>query len=122
MGASILTSVKKVCGIPESDESFDLDILMHINSILSVLDQLGVGPQGGFAIEDAASTWDEFLDDDPRLNLVKTYMCLRVRLLFDPPATSYLIEAHEAQIRELESRINMYREEEHWTAPVSATV
>lgn len=122
MGASILTSVKKVCGIPESDESFDVDIVMHINSVLATLNQLGVGPNDGFAIEDATPTWDELLGDDARFNSVKTYVCLRVRLLFDPPPTSYLIGAHQEQIRELEWRINVLREEDSWVAPVSSTV
>jgi len=118
MGSSILTSVKKVCGVAELDTSFDVDLVLHINSVLATLNQLGIGPSEGFAIEDATSLWEDFLDTDTRYNPAKTYVCLRVRLLFDPPSTSYLITAHQDQIRELEWRLNVLREETAWTAPV----
>jgi hypothetical protein len=114
---SILTSVKKVLNIDASYTAFDEDILMHINSVFATLTQLGVGPATGFAIEDDTATWDAFLGTDPRLNNVKTYVYLRVRMLFDPPATSYLIDAMTAQIRELEFRMNVYREETAWVDP-----
>lgn len=117
--SSILTDVKKVLGIDESYEAFDLDIMMHINSIFSVLTQLGIGPEDGFLVENKDQTWGQFLELDNRFNQVKTYVYLRVRLLFDPPATSFTIAAMERQIEELGWRLNVTREgDEHpWVAP-----
>ena len=114
---SILTSVKKVLGIDENYEAFDQDIILHINSTFATINQLGIGPIAGFYIEDAEATWSDFLQDDPRLNSVKTYTYLRVRLLFDPPATSFAISAMEEQIREFGWRLNVYREETAWVDP-----
>jgi hypothetical protein len=114
---SILTSTKKILGIAEADTAFDLDILTHINGVFSTLNQLGVGPVEGFSIEDATATWDAFLGVDPRLNNVKQYVYLRVRMIFDPPQTSYLIDAQKRQIEELEWRMNVYREETAWIDP-----
>jgi hypothetical protein len=119
---SILTSVKKVLNVDATYTAFDEDILMHINSVFSTLTQLGVGPATGFAIEDDTATWDAFLGTDPRLNNGKTYVCLRVRMLFDPPTTSYLIDAMKEQIRELEFRMNVYRGETAWVDPDPAPV
>lgn len=116
MAQSILTSVKKILGIPETDTSFDPDILIHINSVFSILDQVGIGPDGGFAIEDASPTWDDFVTDK-RMNSVKTYVYLRVRLLFDPPNTSFVIESMNKQIAELEWRLNVVREGDSWVDP-----
>ena len=107
---SILTSTKKVLGLDESYTAFDVDVTMHINSVFSILHQLGIGPVDGFAIEDATPTWDLFLDDVLPLNTVKSYMYLQVRMLFDPPATSYLQDSMRKQIEELGWRINVYRE------------
>lgn len=117
MSNSILTSTKKILGIEDEYTAYDVDILMHINSVFSILNQLGIGPTDGFAIEDKVATWDTFLGDDPRLNSVKTYVYLRVRLLFDPPTTSYLIDAMKQQIQELEWRLNVQREGASWTDP-----
>lgn len=118
MGDSILDSTKKVLGIDKDYTAFDVDILMHINTIFSTLNQLGIGPENGFAIEDSTPTWDTFLSGDPRLNSVKSYLYLRVRLLFDPPSTSYLIDAIKEQIREFEWRLNVQREGVSWTNPI----
>lgn len=104
---SILTSIKKLLGITEEYKHFDPDIVMHINSAFSVLTQLGVGPQEGFRIEDASKTWSEFLYDDPRLEFVKSFIHLKVKLGFDPPLSSAAIEAINRQISELEWRINV---------------
>ena len=118
MEQSILTSMKKISNIPEADTSFDLDMIMHINAIFDVLYQIGVGPADGFMIEDASATWDSFLGDEPRkLNLVRTYVGLRVRLIFDPPNTSYVIDAMKNQINEFEWRLNVQREGESWVDP-----
>jgi hypothetical protein len=116
---SILTSTKKVLGITEDYDAFDVDILMHINSAFATLHQLGVGSQTPFEVEDAEATWDTFLGGDKRLNSVKTYVYLKVRLVFDTPGTSYLIQAAERQIQELEWRLNVAREEVGWTEPLS---
>lgn len=107
---SILTSIKKLLGLDESQTAFDVDIVIHINSALATLNQLGIGPEFGFTIDDAAPKWIDFLGDNQRLNPVKTYVYLRVRLLFDPPATSFAIDAIKDQISELEWRLNVERE------------
>lgn len=110
---SILTSVKKVLGIPEYYEHFDQDVLLHLNSVMSILHQLGVGPENGFVVEDDSTTWSDLFDGDIDTNkmmYVKSYVCLRVRLLFDPPASSGAIDAMERQMRELEWRITVTRD------------
>jgi hypothetical protein len=112
MEESILNSTKKILGLAENYLPFDLDILTHINAAFSILDQLGVGPEGGFFIDDATALWSDYSVPPNQLNLVKTYVFLKVRLLFDPPATSYLIEATNQQLREYEWRLNVFREEE----------
>lgn len=105
---SILTSIKKLLGIAEEYEHFDTDIIMHINSAFSVLTQLGVGPEEGFRIEDASTEWSEFLYDDPRLEMVRTYVYLKVKQVFDSnSSSSAVIEAINRQIQELEWRINV---------------
>lgn len=104
---SILTSTKKLLGIAEDYEHFDTDIVIHINSALSVLTQLGVGTDKGFHIEDASTLWSDFLCDDSRLEFVKTYIYLKVKLGFDPPTSSAAIDAIGRQISELEWRINV---------------
>jgi hypothetical protein len=119
---SILTSTKKVLGVDEEYTAFDMDILMHINTVFSTLNQIGVGPVEGFAIENAATTWDSFLGTDPRLNNVKTYVYLRVRYLFDPPTTSFHLTAMKEQIQELEWRLNVHREATEWTDPNEVVV
>jgi hypothetical protein len=89
---SILTSVKKLLGIDESYTHFDADLIMHINSVFSILGQMGVGPKKGFAISGADEKWSDFLEDDPgRLALVKSYMHLKVRLLFDLPTFATMV-------------------------------
>jgi len=120
--SSILTSVKKVLNIVEDDTSFDPDIILFINGALSTLNQLGVGPGVGFAIEDKTPTWVAFLGSDPRFNDVKTYVCLRVRLLFDPPQSGYATKAIQEQIEELAWRLNVRREETQWVDPNLAGV
>jgi hypothetical protein len=141
VGASILTNVKKLVGIVESDTSFDVDIITHVNTVFSVLTQLGIGPTAGFMIEDATPTWDDFLnvrqmklagstvytdvqlqEADKLLNMVKTYMYLRVRFLFDPPQTSFVIESLNAQVKELEVRMSIVREGSSWVDPMPSVV
>jgi len=117
MTESILNSTKKILGIDSSYTAFDEDIIMHINSTFATLNQLGVGPVNGFMISNSTPVWNDILNSDLRLNSVKSYVYLRVRLLFDPPSTSYAMSAIQDQITELGWRISTYREEEGWTAP-----
>ena len=117
MTNSILQNTKKVLGIAPDYTVFDEDILMHINTTLGTLTQIGLGPAEGFRVQDADATWEDFLGDDLRLLSVKTYVYLRVRLLFDPPATSFTIEALERQLREIEWRLSVTRESDAWIDP-----
>lgn len=122
---SILNSTKKVLGIDAAYDAFDIDITMQINSALSTLTQLGIGPDNGFAIVDASDTWNDFLLDDGnrlKLNNAKTYVYLRLRLIFDPPATSYVLTSFQEQVRELEWRMNITREHLKWTDPEPVVV
>lgn len=108
---SILNTTKKNLGIDSRYDVFDLDILTHINSVLFTLNQLGVGPVDGFRVEDANTSWDDYLGtDDKNLSAVKSYMYLRVRLLFDPPTTSFAIDAMKKQAEEFEWRLNVHVE------------
>jgi len=109
--ASILNSTKKALGLAEDYTPFDPEIIMHINSVLGTLNQLGIGPEMGYAIADATPTWEEFLGNDPRLNPAQSYMYLRVKFLFDPPDVGYLVTAFEKQIEQLEWRLNVVRED-----------
>lgn len=105
---SILTSIKKLLGITEEYTQFDQDIIMHINSVFLTLYQLGVGPYDGFSIDDATTTWDEYIPDNQTLlGAVKSYMYVKVRLLFDPPTLGTLVDLLKAQASELEWRMNV---------------
>lgn len=103
---SILTSIKKLLGIAEEYEHFDSDLIMHINSVFSILTQLGVGPENGFMITDKSAVWEDFIPNSGKLQIVKSYMHLKVKLLFDPPLGSAVIEAMNRQISEFEWRLN----------------
>ena len=107
---SILDSTKKILGIEQNYTVFDLDITTHINAAFSILNQLGVGPEDGFFIEDNTAVWTDFGLPANQLNAVKSYVYLKVRMFFDPPTTSYHVNAMQEQVRELESRINLFRE------------
>ncbi len=107
---SILTSIKKLLGITEEYTHFDSDIIMHINSVFMVLNQLGVGPSNGFRIEDDSATWDEYITEDDNLDAVKSYIHLKVKLLFDPPLSAAVMEATKQMINELEWRLNVETE------------
>lgn len=102
---SILTSIKKLLGIGAGYIHFDSDLVMHINSVFSILTQLGVGPQDGFFITGAEETWPKFITDQTCLQLVKSYIYLKVRLLFDPPISAAAIESINQQIKEFEFRL-----------------
>lgn len=105
---SILISIKKLLGIPNDYTQFDDDIIMHINSVLLNLTQLGVGPETGFSIEDDSAEWTDFVDieNNAQLHAIKTYIYLKVKLLFDPPLSSSVTDAMNNQIAELEWRLN----------------
>lgn len=120
MEDSILISTKQMLGIDESDTSFDLDILTHINTAFATLNQLGIGPADGFEIEDDTALWSTYIES-PKFNAIKTYVYLRVRMLFDPPTTSYLIEAQKQQREEFEMRLSYLREELIWVEPTTTS-
>lgn len=110
---SILDSIKKLLGIDSGYTAFDEDIKIHINSVFSSLEQLAIGPEGGFVINGSTETWAAYLGDDlPKLSAVKSLMYLRVRLLFDPPATSFGISSFQSQIDKLEWTLNVQKEGE----------
>lgn len=108
---SILTSVKKLLGIAEEDENFDTDIIFHINAVFMTLTQLGVGPSKGFSISDEMTTWRDFVSEDHALyGSLPTYMYAKVKLIFDPPLSSAVIEALNRTIAEFEWRLNVVAE------------
>ena len=106
MDESILTSIKKLLGIPEDYEHFDQDIIIHINSVFMILNQLGVGPTEEFTITDKTAVWSDFISDNKKIESVKTYVYMKVRLLFDPPLSSAVMECMNRMISELEWRLN----------------
>ena len=109
MDEKILASIKKLLGIYEENTDFDTDILIHINSVITILNQLGIGPDIGFEV-DKDTTWNDYLDNDSKLNSVKSYIYLKVKLIFDPPMSSAIKEANKQMIDELEWRLNLYHE------------
>lgn len=104
---SILTSIKKLLGIDADYRHFDQDIIMHINSAFAMLTQLGVGPENGFSISDESAVWDDFIPDSPQLGFVKSFMYLKVRIMFDPPLTSSVLDSMQRQIDEFVWRIQV---------------
>lgn len=110
MEDNILDSTKKVLGLDKAYTPFDLDIMTHINAALAVVNQLGVGPTEGFFLVDGSEGWSDTTIPDTQLSIVKTYVYLKVRLLFDPPQTSFVLESLNKQIAEYEWRLNTLRE------------
>ena len=107
MQDSILMTIRKlVCGNSYADH-FDTDLLVHINACFSILNQLGVGPENGFVVTDETQSWSSYIADNYRLNMVKTYVTLKVKKIFDPPLTSSVLEAMNKEISELEWRLNV---------------
>lgn len=109
---SILDTVKKMLGIPQDYTQFDTDIVIHINSVLSILTQLGIGPNEGYSIKDNTSLWSDYIPDGKALSDIKTYVYLKVRLIFDPPSASSAVEAMNKLVSELEWRINVAADSE----------
>lgn len=108
MDESILTSIKKMLGIEESYTQFDADIISHINSVFGILTQLGAGPSDGFAIKDSTALWSDFIsNNNNKLLMVKTYVYMKVKMIFDPPQTGAVIDSTNRLISELEWRINV---------------
>jgi hypothetical protein len=104
---SILDSIKKLLGLSSDYDQFDDDIVLHINSVFLNLTQLGVGPENGFMITGDGETWHDFIQDDVKLQAVKSYIYLKVKLLFDPPLSSAVIESANRMIAEFEWRLNV---------------
>ena len=111
---SILVSIKKLLGLPEEYEQFDTDIIIHINSVFGTLRQLGVGPRAGFSISSKEDLWTDFMDNTPALEMVKSYIYFKVRLAFDPPSNSFVVDSMKKQADELEWRLNVDVETD-WT-------
>ena len=97
-------------GISEEYDHFDPDIIMHINSVFMILTQIGVGPSKGFSIEDDTAVWTDFIPDSANIEAVKTYIYMKVKLIFDPPLSSAVMESMKAMISELEWRLNVAAE------------
>lgn len=111
MEDSILTSIKKLIGMTEDYDVFDIDIVMHINSVFMILYQMGVGPSKPFSITDKDDVWTDFLPkDDDNFNAVQTYVYLKTKIVFDPPSNSIIMLANKDMISELEWRLNVNAE------------
>lgn len=109
---SILTSIKKPLGMTKEYKIFDFDLIMHINSVFMTLHQMGVGPEDGFSIKDDKTTWSEYIpEDDKNFEAVKTYVYLKVKLIFDPPQSSSILENYKQLIAEYEWRLNLAAEQ-----------
>lgn len=107
MDGSILTTTKKLLGIAEDYTAFDLDIILHINSVFTILTQMGVGAEKGFSILDDTTKWSDFIPEGEMMEAVKSYMALKVRMMFDPPTSSTTMQALSNMISELEWRLNV---------------
>ena len=107
MTDSILNSVKKMLGITEEYEHFDTDIIIHINSAFSILTQIGIGPDEGFAIQDDSTSWSDFIPEDSHhlLEMVRSYMFMKVKFMFDPPTSSSVTDAYNRLLDEMEWRL-----------------
>jgi len=119
MEQSILKSTKQVLHIAPDDPSFDLDVMTHINSAFSTLSDLGLGPVGGFVIEDDTANWSDFVADTEKIqqSRIKTFVFLHTRLLFDPPSAGYLLDAANKQLEEALVRLSINRENKDWVDP-----
>ena len=103
---SILNTVKKLIGYDEEVTQFDQDMILYINSVIATLRELGIGPSDGFVVKDASTTWSEYLGETKLLEDAKTYICLKTRLVFDPPSTSFVLDSIKEMIKECEWRLN----------------
>lgn len=110
MEESILNSIKKLLGLSKDYDAFDTDIMIHINTVFMTLNQLGIGPSDGFSITDKSDVWKDYILDSKDLEAVKTYIYLKVRLVFDPPLNASVLESMKQTIAELEWRLNVQAE------------
>lgn len=110
MSDSILQTIKKMLGLDEGYTAFDQDIIVFINAALMALNQLGVGPEGGLSIKDYTTKWSDLLTDEVNLNGVQQYVYLKVKMIFDPPGNSFVMDAFKQQAQELEWRLNVQSE------------
>lgn len=110
--SSILNDTKKILGIDSTYDVFDQDIITFINAAFSVVNQLGVGPDAGFYVTDETDEWVDIGVSDKLEKLLQTYVYLRVRMLFDPPSMSFLVDSMNNQLKEYEWRLNVFREAE----------
>lgn len=113
MSHFILSDLRKSAGSTEDyDEYFDSQLMMHANTLFALLIQVGVGPETGFKVEDAGTTWDEYYaqcknPEDPKLKMVESYICIKTRILFDPPTNSTVLQSLNDTAKELEWRLNV---------------
>ena len=105
MEESILKTIKQLIGCPDDFEQFDLDLIVHINSAFATHTHLGVGPKEGYRITGADNAWSEFEDDAQKLSLIKDYVYIKTRLLFDPPTSGSLMDSLKEQLKEMEWRL-----------------
>lgn len=108
MEESILISIKKLLGVDASYNAYDIDISTHINSVFLNLNQLGVGPKNGFYIKDDKTKWSEYIQDETKVEFVKSYIYIKVKLIFDPPSSSFVLESLNRQAAELEWRLKVH--------------
>lgn len=114
---SILSSIKKSLGLEPEVIQFDPDIIICINSILNVLTQIGVGPIKGFSIQSEVETWEDFIGEDKRLNMIKSYIIMKVKLMFDPPSIAAVLTSYQEMIKEYECRLS-YQVDPQDTFPI----
>lgn len=108
---SILVTIKKMLGLEDEYTPFDVDIIIHINTALMTLTQMGVGPKDGYEVTDYDQTWTDFLGDMVKmLGAVKTYIYLQVKMVFDPPNNSFVMDAYKQQCEQLLFRLNVNAE------------
>lgn len=107
---SILNSIKKLLGGESNSSFFDDDLIIHINSAFTTLSQLGLGPKEGFSISSASDKWSDFIEDVSQHEWIKTYVYLKVKLVFDPPLNSSVIESMKQMISEYEWRLTVRAE------------
>lgn len=111
ISTSILLSIKKMLGLDKDYDIFDPELIIHINSVFGTLHQLGVGPEEKYTISGDSEVWTDFLTEGEEIEEVKSYVYLRVRLLFDPPSSSFVLDSFKEQIKELEWRLQCKAEE-----------
>lgn len=107
MDDSILNSIKKLLGMTEDYTYFDQDVIIHINSVFMILNQLGVGPTIPFTIKNDTEVWSDFIQDTNNIESVRSYVYLKVKLIFDPPSSSVIADSINKMISELEWRLNV---------------